>query len=160
MNPLLTNEASFLDFGFPFIINAFSFQRKIKAFLMNEASFLDFGFSFMTNDTSFVEFGFSFTTNGIVHSDNTCCIRDRVKQICVGWVEERDPTSGANQPDMIWQKAEGKGQKVYYWYVVMSAVKSVLTKTNPVQASPFKGKSFWWESELPSKNVPPASCLH
>ncbi len=25
------------------------------------------------------------------------------------------------------QRAEGRGQKVYYWYVVVSAVKSVLT---------------------------------
>jgi hypothetical protein len=36
-----------------------------------------------------------------------------------------------------------------------------VTKTNPVQASPFKGKSFWWELELPPKTrlLPPASCL-
>lgn len=29
--------------------------------------------------------------------------------------------------EVVWQKAEGRGQKVYYWYVVVSAVESVLT---------------------------------
>jgi GT2 family glycosyltransferase len=36
-----------------------------------------------------------------------------------------------------------------------------MTKTNPVQASPLKGKSFWSEFKLPPKTclLPPASCF-
>ena len=36
-----------------------------------------------------------------------------------------------------------------------------MTKTNPVQASPLKGKSFEWEFKLTLKTrlLPPASCL-
>jgi hypothetical protein len=49
------NEASLVDFGFPFIINAFALSRKIKAFLMNEASFVDFENPYSTNEYPFVE---------------------------------------------------------------------------------------------------------
>ncbi|HBL10670.1 MAG TPA: hypothetical protein DD379_04540, partial [Cyanobacteria bacterium UBA11162] len=34
----------FVEFGFPFIINAFSFQKNMKALLMNGNSFVEFGF--------------------------------------------------------------------------------------------------------------------
>ena len=53
------NEYPFVNFGLPFIINAFSLQRKIKAFLRNEYPFVDFGFPLVTNEFSFVGFGFS-----------------------------------------------------------------------------------------------------
>lgn len=43
------NGNLFVEFVVPFIINALSLQRKIKAFLMNENPFVDFGFPFLKN---------------------------------------------------------------------------------------------------------------
>jgi hypothetical protein len=42
-----------------------------------------------------------------------------------------------------------------------SQTNSKFTKANMVEASPFKGKSFWWEFKLPPKTrlLPTAYCL-
>jgi hypothetical protein len=94
-NSILRNGFSFIEFGIPFIRNAFSLQRNVKAFIMNEVPFVDFGIpfirnvfslqrknkAFIMNGVSFIDFGFSFLSNGIIYSNKTDFLLDPVKRL-------------------------------------------------------------------------------
>jgi hypothetical protein len=54
---IITNRYIFVEFGYSFIRNAFSFPIKMKALFINGYLFLEFGFPLPGNDYPFFKIG-------------------------------------------------------------------------------------------------------